>query len=415
MAIRKRISSWVKDPDDIKEIISIDEHRACQSSLIMEWFGQFKGKSRFHPYDLVTIPAGAYGPEGKKNKKPFTTGVGLWVFNKAFIEQDLTDLIYYINEPVTKKIFGKINKKLSYAVLEEKIPLDALKHYILKSQKFQPYCNVLCPSISDDMMLIGSTIEKAKQNLLDKYKKELEENDPVVVQKIEKELLNECAKILKDDPAMDLINSGAKIAWGNNFKNMYVMRGAVKEVDPKAKQYTTITSSFVEGIKPEEYADFCNSLTGGPYARAKKTEIGGAQEKMFVRALAHLYVLPKGSDCGTKRTIKVHLTNSNIGDWMYSFVKDGNKLVELTTDVVDKYIGKTVDMRFAGLCESKNGLCEKCCGGMFNRIGITEVGITTYQIPSTIKNKSMKLFHDSTVKIYNMYDYDFNKIFGLKD
>lgn len=412
-AIIKRKANHIIDPDDIKYLLSLDESTCCRTSFMMETFGRFNGKSKYNPYDLIKIPENSYGPSNNRNKKPFTTTVGLWVFNKAFIEQELTNIIYYVNEPVTKGIFKSINKKLSYAVLEEKIPLDYLKHFILKSQKFQPYCNILCPSISEQMMTISNTIEPIKKELFKKYEKELAKNDPVAVQKIEKELLAICKEKLKDDPAMDLINSGSKISFGNNFKNMFVIRGAVKEVDTREKEFSVIKSNFTEGIAPEEYADFCNSLTGGPYARAKKTEVGGAQEKMFVRALAHLYVLPKGSDCGTTRTIKVRLTKDNIGGWMYSFILEKGKLIELTSDNMNEYIGKEVNMRFSGLCESKKGICEKCAGSMFNRIGISEVGIATYQIPSIIKNKSMKLFHDSTVKVHDMYKYGINKIFGL--
>lgn len=409
----KRKSKTITDQNDIKYLIELDEETCCRTSFMMEMFGKFGGKSRFNPYDIVKIPENSYGPSNNRNKESFVTTVGLWVFNKAFIEKELTKVIYYINEPVTKGVFKKINKKLSYAVLEEKIPLDYLKHFILKSQKFQPYCNILCPSVSEKMITISKTIEPIKKELFKKYEKEIEKNDPVIIQKIEKELLERCKEELKDDPAMDIINSEAKISFGNNFKNMFVMRGAVKEVDTREKEFSVIKSNFTDGIAPEEYADFCNSLTGGPYARAKKTEVGGAQEKMFVRALAHLYILPKGSDCGTTRTIKVRLTKDNIGGWMYSFISEKGKLIELTSDNMEQYIGKEVNFRFSGLCESKKGICEKCAGAMFNRIGISEVGITTYQIPSIIKNKSMKLFHDSTVKVHDMYKYGINKIFGL--
>ena len=51
------------------------------------------------------------------------------------------------------------------------------------------------------------------------------------------------------------------------------------------------------------------------------------------------------------------------------------------------------------MCKCKNGICEKCAGNLFNRIGITNIGVATSQIPSTLKNKSMKAFHDSTLKL----------------
>ena len=250
--------------------------------------------------------------------------------------------------------------------------------------------------------------------LFNKYKKELDANDPVTAQKIEKELLAECEENLKDDEFMDLIRSGARMSWGNNFKNMFVMRGAVKEFDPTKPGFSVMKSNFTEGISKEDYSTFANSLINGPYSRAKKTEVGGAWEKMFVRAFQHLRALPEGTDCGTKRYLKLTLTKDNIEDWIYSYVVEGGKLVELVSDNLDSYIGKTVNLRYSGFCESKDGICSKCSGHLFNRIGLTEVGIASYQICSVIKNISMKAFHDGTVKVINIEDsYGLDKIFGL--
>lgn len=409
----KRKSNMVTDPKEIEYLLSITEEEGTKLSFVMECFGEFGDKRRFNPYDLFVVPAGSYGPEGKKNKKPFLTGVGIWVFNKVFIENELFDLFHYINEPVNKKIFKKINKNLTYAVIEDKVPLDVMKHYILKTQKFQPYCNILCSSLSEGMLTVSDTIKKKKEEIFKKYEKELQGDDPVVAQKVEKELLNAAEEALKDDPAMDLINSGAKISWGNNFKNMFIMQGAMKEPDPRYKAFSIMKSNLMDGVDREEYATFCNSLVMGPYSRAKKTEVGGAQEKLFVKALEHLVVLPEGTDCGTKKYVTVTLTGDNIDGWMYSYIIEPAGLVELNSDTRDKYIGKTVKMRFGGMCESKEGICSKCAGSLFNRIDIQNVGIASYQIPSTLKVKSMKMFHDSTVKTMYMGDYGWSKIWGL--
>lgn len=417
MKIEKRFSNKITDPKDIEYLVGIKEEECTKLSFAMDMFGDFDDKRRFNTYDTVTIPSGSYGPEGNKNINPINTTVGIWVFNKAFIEKELFDLFGYINKPITSKVFKEINKKMSYAVMEDKLPLDAIKRYIMKTEKFQPYCNILSTSITENMLSIPKAIAKKKQELLKKYEKELATNDPIVSQKIEKELIEECKALLKDDPSVDMINSGAKIDWGNNFKNMFVMRGASKNPDPLNPNgdYTIIKSDFMTGIAPDEYAAFADSLTAGPYARAKKTADGGAMEKTFVKALEHLYILPAGSDCGTKRTKTVLLTKNNIDDWMYSYiVESGNRLVELTSDNRDSYLGKKVKFRYSGLCESEKGICNKCAGNLFTRLGIKNVGVASYVIPASIKLKSMKTFHDSTIKIFDMGEYGYNKIFGYE-
>ena len=417
MKIEKRFSNKITDPKDIEYLVGMKEEECTKLSFAMDMFGDFDDKRRCNTYDTVTIPSGSYGPEGNKNINPINTTVGIWVFNKAFIEKELFDLFGYINKPITSKVFKEINKKMSYAVMEDKLPLDAIKRYIMKTEKFQPYCNILSTSITENMLSIPKAIAKKKQELLKKYEKELATNDPIVSQKIEKELIEECKVLLKDDPSIDMINSGAKIDWGNNFKNMFVMRGASKNPDPLNPNgdYTIIKSDFMTGITPNEYSAFADSLAAGPYARAKKTADGGAMEKIFVKALEHLYILPSGSDCGTKRTKTVTLTKDNIDDWMYSYiVESGNRLVELTSDNRDSYLGKKVKFRYSGLCESEKGICNKCAGNLFTRLGIKNVGVASYVIPASIKLKSMKTFHDSTIKIFDMGDYGYNKIFGYE-
>lgn len=414
LKVVKRQAKRITDPKDIEYLLAITEDECTKLSFAMDMFGEFNDTRRFQPYDLVDIPVGSYGPEGNKNTNIIKTTVGIWVFNKAFIEQDLFELFGYINEPITSKMFKKINKQVSYAVVEDKVPLDALKRLITKTEKFQPYCNILSASITENMMSIPKAISKKKQELLKKYEKELDEHDPVVSQKIEQELIKDCKEMLKDDPSIDMINSGAKIDWNNNFKNMFVMKGASKNPDPLNPngEYTVIKSDLTTGIKPDEYAAFSDSLAFGPYARAKKTADGGAWEKIFVKALEHLTVLEEGSDCGTKRYKEILLTGDNIDDWMYSYIVEGSRLVELTSDNRDFYIGKKVKLRYSGLCESEKGICNKCAGNLFTRLGIKNVGVASYVIPAKIKLKSMKNFHDSTVKTFDMEEYGYDKIFG---
>lgn len=373
----------------------------------METFGRFKGKRKFQPYDIITIPIGAYGNEKKHNTKPFTTTLGLWIYNRVFIEPDFLDILGYINKPIDDDVASYINQEITYAVMEDRVPLDALKRHIMKEQKFQPYSNIFCSSFSKDMLLASSKIKKKKMELEKQYKEQLANKDPKAAIAIEKELLDYSKELLKDDKAMDMYLSGAKGSFKNNFKNLFVSRGAIKDPDP-TKGYDIVSSNYIDGIKKEDYAAVAKSLAAGPFGRARKTMLGGYWEKLFLRSFQHVTLLPAGSDCGTDRTITVTLNKKNINDVMYSYIKEGNKLIELTSQNKDKYIGKTVHLRFASLCESKEGICSKCIGNFFYRLGITNVGVTTPQVASRLKNISMKSFHNSQV---SLYEIDTDKIF----
>ena len=120
-------------------------------------------------------------------------------------------------------------------------------------------------------------------------------------------------------------------------------------------------------------------------------------------AFQHIVLQDPGSDCGTKRHIVLDVTEKNIGSIMYCFVinNDGS-LTEITSKNKDKFIGKKVKLRFSSMCESKNGICNKCAGNLFYRLGIRNVGASTPQIPSKLKVLSMKLFHDDQLNFVEM-------------
>ena len=406
-----RKAKEITNPDQIKTLLDLSEDDCLTLSKMMDLLGDFGEGEKYKPYDYFKVPVNTYGPEGKRNIKPFYTTVGLWIFNRAFIEKDLFDIFQYINDPITKKVHGKINNQLSYAVLEDKISLDILKRFEQKVQKFMPLVSVLSASYTDKMLTITESVDKKKKELLKKYKEGIDKQDPKVMNVIEKELLDYSKELLKDDPSMDMFDSGARASFGNNFKNMFVSKGAIKNPDP-TKGYDLITSSYMDGVTKEEYPAFAASLSAGPYSRSKKTETGGYWEKEFLRAFQHLKLLPAGSDCKTTKTLKVYLTDKNIDGWMYSYIVDNGRLVELTSENKNKYLNKEVKIRFSAFCEAKDGhFCNKCAGNLFYRLGIDNVGSATPQIPSKIKNLLMKKFHDSVI---NFSDMDIEKAFGFK-
>ena len=284
----------------------------------------------------------------------------------------------------------------------------------MKTQKCMPYISILAPNYTNKMLECTVAIDKKKKELFDKYRKELDAGDPIIGDKVEKELLNYAIEYMGDDPSMDMFDSGARGSIPNNFKNMFVMKGVIKDPDPNAKQkYHVAESNYIDGISSNEYALFANSLAAGPYSRAKKTEKGGYLEKLFLRAFQHLTLDPPDSDCHTKRFIEVELTQQNIELWMYSYViGSSGALTEITSENKEKYIGKKVKLRFSSLCESKTGVCNKCMGNLYYRLGYKEnAGTSLTQIPSKQKNISMKAFHDSTQKLVTM---DLEEVFQCK-
>lgn len=403
----KRISNHIQKPDDVKEILALTHERACEKSLIMDWFADYGDGPRFNTFDTISIPKGSYG-NTKKNKNTFKTTVGLWVFNKSFIEP-FSDILGYINEPITDGVYGKINNKLSYALLEEKITVSQLKEFITQSQIIMSCASAICPSHTMDMLLLTNKAEKKKKELEKQYKEGLEKGDLSAVKNIENQLISFAKEELKDSESVDMYNSGARSSWGNNFKNMYLVKGSIRKTDGS---YDYVSSSYISGLDPKDFAKTNDAAVGGPYSRSQKTRYGGYNEKLFTRATQHIKVIPN-TDCGTKRTIKVTLTEKNIKNWMYSYyVKSNGSIEEITSENMNSLIGKTVNMRFSSLCKrTKDGcVCEACASTLFRRAGVENAGLTSMVMMSSVKNRAMKSFHDSTLELVTI---DPNEVFSL--
>lgn len=370
--------------------------------FIMDRFASFKDNQFSHTYDLIEIPIGSFSYinlKGKSisNKKPFITTLGLWIYNIILRDLDLTKVVGYINQSINKKMYGKIEQQLSYALIEDKITVDSLRKYEDTMQWIMPFEDVLAPNHTEKMITCTKIINKRKEELIKKHKDEIEKGNIVIAKEIEDELLALAKEYLGDDPCIDTILSGAGGNFENNFKNMYVMKGAIRNPDPNAKQqYNIVTSNYIDGVKADEYPIIAGAGAAGAYSRGKKTETGGYWEKLFVSAYQYLQLDPPGSDCGTDKYITVHLTKNNISDYMYCYTTNG-KLI--TSDNANEFIDKIVHLRFASMCKSKTGICNKCAGEMFYSLDMKNIGMMMSQIPSTLKNKCMKSFHDSTVQV----------------
>lgn len=404
----KRKSKLITDKELVDRIINIDHETHLNRTFIMELFGDFNDKSKktVNPYDIITIPPGSISVNGRPNKNSFNTTVGLWVYNKLVMEPTVIDICGYIDYTLSKKAYGKINNKIAYAILEDRLDIEKYKTFINYNEFLMPFVSILSPNDTRELINLSSKLETTRNRLIKENKEKISNGDVVAVGKMEKDLINKTMEVLDGDPSLDSYLSGARGNIDNHLKNTYMMKGAMK--DPISGKFNIATSNYADGISSEEYHLFANSMAEGSYARGNKTQIGGYIEKLFVAAFQHIKIGPKGSDCGTKHTLRIKLDTPE--DWLYSYIVEGNKLVELTSLNMDSYRGKYVNIRYSSLCKSKKYICEACAGTLFRRLNITNIGLALPAIPSKIKNLAMKSFHDSTKKVRDM---NVEKAFGF--
>jgi len=113
---------------------------------------------------------------------------------------------------------------------------------------------------------------------------------------------------------------------------------------------------------------------------------------------------PKDSDCGSKKTIEINLTNKNYKNFLYRYVElSPGHYEELTNENKARYVGKTVHMRSPMYCVGvgkKKCLCNKCAGNFYYNIDKTNIGLATARIATALTQANLQKFHQNLVKTH---------------
>lgn len=392
----------IKTPEDVLKIKRED----IGTQLFSYLFGNKDGGPRYTRTTGITIPAGAY----YGNKEPIRCGLGNYLLNRVLINENNYKIVGFINKRISGKVMeDEIESKLANALLKDQITTRDMIDYINNAQMFGFGCNAIASiSLTPKTMFVLPEVKKRKEELIKKYAKELEAGDPVVANKMETELLDLAKSLLKGDPGMDLYDSGSKASFGNNYKNMNVMKGA--SLNPDGKTYSISTTNYQEGIQKDETEIFANSMVDAAYAVGKNTQVGGYMTKQVIAALQSVVADPdRHSDCGSKVTLRTKINSFNKKMYLYRYINKNGKKEMLTEDNINSYVGKEVDMYDICTCIGDK-VCNKCTGDFYYMLDILNIGTTTSRLTSTLMNKSLKKKHDSTIKLFtvdNIEDFIF--------
>lgn len=342
--------------------------------------------------------------------KDIETTAGLYVFNMFVIAAAFKHKIPYINHEMKAPDISKLNNDLSYLLIENKIQIkDELEVYWNNITFISYMTEIFMPGIPVDFIEELPEVKKLKKELCEKYKDEIAKGDAAFyADNVEKPLLKLAESILKNHPSWDIYGLDKKPSFSNNYKTCFVSNGPI--YNSIKEGYDIVTNAFDDGIDRSKYDSYCNQLIYGTYNRAVKTAFGGALSKTVFNSLSSIKVGDAGSDCKTEKTYNFVLDKSQKTDYLYTYIrnpfygKEGNKVfphndkwIELTPEVIDMFIGKEVQMRSPLYCESEK-YCNKCLGNLFNRMGINNVSLTAPIMFRELMAKSMKAFHDASIK-----------------
>jgi len=385
--------------DEVDEILKI-QHDDITSSLLKSYFGRtLKNLTpRFAITDYFNLPDNTCS----KNIAGFTA-IGLYLFNRLVTDKYLSDIVGYVNVPVTSKVLKKIYELISQAYYENKLASEEVFDLIdvLKWLGGSDIAELINVSFSAQLFTLPKEIKEKKDELFNKHKKELDEGNVFIAAKIEKELIDLTTKAVAKLPENDNFASGSKLSLDNNYKTMILMKGPV--LNTGTGQWEIAKSNYNDGISKEEYALFADSVTFGVYSRAKGVAGGGYLSKKLIATLQDVETADKDTDCGTKEYLETKIDPYFKNELMYMYMIEGNKLVLLTPYNFDKYIGKVVKFRSPMYCKwQPPHICNKCVGEHPYELGLKTIGLATVRESSTLMNKRLKAFHDKKVYIHKI-------------
>lgn len=373
-------------------------------TIISKMFGYHKNTGiLFNTDDIITI-----GPEHSKFVKLNTkTRLGIYIANK-FVYEDM-EIFGYINKTLNGKTLGKIDDAIAEALKAGQITTEKVFTFLDKCQYLYGggFAQLINTSISSTMVHLPKSSAKLKKDLLEKHKDEISAGNPQVASAIEKQVTADALEQMRKtkDPALALYDAGCSIDPYNNYKTMFVMKGAIIDNTGESPTgYKVVTSDYDNGISKDDMPLIADSLVTGAYSRGVLTQNSGYSGKMYNAIFQRIKLGPRGSDCGTKQTKKVTITEENKDLYsQYRFIMVNGKPVMLTPETIDKYVGKTVALRSPKFCKCKDPeYCNICFGDREYRVGVKNVGLSFNIAQGALMNASLKKFHDITIKTYNI-------------
>ena len=359
---------------------------------------------KYHVDDIIEI-----GPEQYPGVKPGSaTTIGIYIVNKFLLEP--LGVFGYQNVVFGKSELGNIESQIAEALMAKDITTDQVADYINRCQYLLggPLAHIINPSISSDIMNMPPSALALKKKLLAENKEAIEANDPKVAADIEDQVVTEALRVMnaKNDPALGIFKSGAVDPY-NNMKNMFVMKGAV--ADPTGESptgYKIVTSDYNDGISKEDIPKIANAVVNSSYSSGVATQDSGYMSKKYNVLGQRIQLLPKGSDCGSKDTYNVVITNRHL----HRYIIDNGKLVNLTPENIGQYKGKVCKMRSPLHCHAKDPCyCNVCMGDRLYQIGVHNVGLTLSIMSGATMNMALKSKHDSRARFYKLTENDLTK------
>ena len=375
------------------------------AQMFAELFAAHKDSPpKYHVDDMIII-----GPEQSPFvKENSSTTCGIYLFNKFILEP--LKIFGYVNKPFGSKELGALEDGISDGLMQKDLTTEQVAEFIDRLQFLLggPLAHLINPSINPDIMTLPPQAAALKKKLLAENKAGIEANDPQTSSKIEKEVTKVAMDWMneRNDPSLSFFKSGAIDPY-NNYRTMFVMKGAVKDNTGESPTgYKIVTSEYDNGITKEDMPKIADTVVTSSYNSGVATQDSGYMGKKYNTILQRVKLLERGSDCKTPDTFQTVITNRHL----YRYIMENGEPVCLTPEVIDNYKGKVCKLRSPLHCHAKDPYyCNICMGDRLYDIGVHNVGLTVSILSGATLNAALKTKHNVTVGTYTIKEEDILK------
>jgi hypothetical protein len=321
-----------------------------------------------------------------------TTTIGRFVLNYIVGASVFGDKIPYIN---TVWNIGKTEDLIAAGLLAGTITMVEYRKYIDHGYFIGHLAEISVPTITERSFTTDPKIKARKKELFEEHKDQL--SDPLVLDKIENELLKMDREYLKGDDSLGFhlaVNPTKSLAI--HRKKLFLTVGAIEDFTSGATSgYVNIPNSLAEGWNKNNFDAIANEIRKGSYSRGILTALGGAMAKTLLRIFQDVKVVM--DDCKTTKGIRINLSKEELGRYQGRFVIGPSGLTPINSETAAAYTDKDVYIRSPLYCKAEGGLCYACIGSKIKSLGLNFIGAQAVDIGSTFQGLQMKNMHGSKI------------------
>lgn len=376
------------DDQDVYYFMEGDIKETLEGTVLNEPAFTFHEKLELHKGDLPNV-----------NKTIHTT-YGNALFNAIAIVYPFGDKIPYMEGSVEVKDVEKIimAKLTDHPTKPDDITVAEYLKFGEATNSLVGLAQLCVPSATPKTMTSDPRMAELKAKLLDENKDHLD--DPVVIAKIEKALVDMDKAWIKGDPAEGFYTKDKYYAIIR--KQLFGMYGAE---DPFGTGITVnlVEKSLNDGWDINNLPMLISTLREGSFMRGHQTELGGAIAKEINRYCTNSSVTEE--DCGATIGLPTKITKENKKNYLNNYIFVNGKEILTDESNIDSLVGKTVDVRSPIYCRTKGiDYCKHCSG---KEISETPNAIGSYiaDIGQTFMLASMKAMHGQKLSI-NPWKYE---------